>query len=347
MISCSNKNNSDIEPSEPPVKEFISAADLSSLPMLDMKNIQFYDNNNTKITLLPFLKSNGLNTVRIRIWNHPLSQHSGFEEVKSFSQQVKNLGLKVWITVHYSDTWADPGQQTPPVKWQNIPYSDLKDSVYVYTKKIMTEIQPDYIQIGNEINSGLLFPEGEISKNENQFIELLTEGVKAVRETSNKTKIMIHFAGTSGSDWFFNKLTPLDYDLIGLSYYPIWHGKDLNNLATTLTNLSTKYQKDIVIAETAYPFTLDWNDWTNNILGTNDQLISPGFQATEIGQQNFISSIKTILKTTDKGIGFCYWGGELIAFNGPEATDGSPWENQALFNFKNKALPVISEFSTN
>lgn len=344
LISCSN--NTDIENTEPIAFEFISAADLSSLPMLSEKNIQFYDENNTEINVLPFLKSNGLNTVRIRIWNHPSSQHSGFDEVKDFSQQVKNLGLKVWITVHYSDTWADPGNQTPPVKWQHIPYKSLKDSVYVYTKKIMTEIQPDYIQIGNEINPGFLFPEGKISENEIQFIELLSEGIKAVRATSNTTKIMIHFAGINESDWFFNKLTALDYDLIGISYYPIWHGKDLNTLATKLTNLSTKYQKDIVIAETAYPFTLDWNDWTTNIVGAENQLILPDFQATETGQQNFISALKTIVKNTDKGMGFCYWGGELISFNGAEATNGSPWENQALFNFKNNALSVISEFST-
>lgn len=347
FISCSKNSDAATTPTKPVEHEFISAADLSSLPLLNEKNIQFYDENNAKTALLPFLKNNGLNTVRIRIWNHPATLHSGFEEVKYFSEQVKSLGLKVWITVHYSDTWADPGQQTPPKNWQNIPYSDLKDSVFVYTKKIMTEIKPDYIQIGNEINSGLLFPEGEISENETQFIELLSQGVKAVRETAAETKIIIHFAGTNGSDWFFNKLTALDYNIIGLSYYPIWHGKDLNNLASTLTNLSTKYKKDIVIAETAYPFTLDWNDWTNNIIGTNEQLILPDFEATETGQQQFISTIKSIVKTTNKGIGFCYWGGELIAFNGPEATNGSPWENQALFNFKNQALSVTSEFDNN
>lgn len=356
FISCSNDGTED-DPVIPPVvtppvvtppiatpSDFLSAADLSYLPMLDSKNIQFYNEKGESIQLLSYLKSKGLNTVRIRIWNQPENAHSGFEEVKSFSNKVKSLGLKVWITVHYSDSWADPGKQTPPKKWQNIPYTNLKDSVRVYTKKIITEIDPDYIQIGNEINSGFLFPYGEISKNETQFIELLSEGIKAVRTNSTKAKVMIHFAGLNNSDWFYNKVKSLDYDIIGLSYYPIWHGKSLLTLANNLSSLSEKYNKEILIAETAYPFTLGWNDWTNNIVGEDGQLILPDFPANEVGQKNFISNIKTVVKQTNKGIGFCYWGGEWVAYNGPEAKDGSTWENQTLFNFQNKALPVAEEF---
>ena len=351
FISCSNDGSDDNSETPPIVtppivtpSAFLSAADLSYLPLLDSKNIQFYNEKGEAVQMLTYLKSKGLNTVRIRIWNHPENIHSSFEEVKAFSNKVKSLGLKVWITLHYSDTWADPGKQTPPKNWQNISFEALKDSVRIYTKKIITEIDPAYIQIGNEINSGFLFPYGEISKNETQFIELLSEGIKAVRTNSNKTKIMIHFAGLNNSDWFYNKVKNLDYDIIGLSYYPIWHGKSLSNLAENLTSLSEKYNKEILIAETAYPFTLDWNDWTNNIVGEESQLILPDFPATEVGQKNFIDNIKTIVKQTNKGIGFCYWGGEWVASNGPEAKDGSSWENQALFNFQNKALPVVEAF---
>lgn len=352
FISCSGSGDND-DPVIPPVitpptetpTPFISAADLSFLPMLDSKNIQFYNEKGEYIQMLSFLKSKGLNTVRIRIWNHPENVHSSFEEVKQFSEKVKAAGLKVWITVHYSDTWADPGSQTPPKKWQNISYAALKDSVKVYTTKIMTEIDPEYIQIGNEINSGFLFPYGKISDNETQFIELLSEGIKAVRANSSTSKIMIHFAGMNNSDWFYNKVKNLDYDIIGLSYYPIWHGKSLSNVSTTLTSLSEKYQKDILIAETAYPFTLGWNDWTNNIVGEDNQLILPDFPATASGQQNFLNNIKTIVSQTNKGIGFCYWGGEWVAFDGPESKNGSSWENQALFNFENIALQVVDEFT--
>ena len=111
-----------------------------------------------------------------------------------------------------------------------------------------------------------------------------------------------------------------------------------------MTSLSQTYGKEIVIAETAYPFTLEWNDWTNNIVGLEEQLILPDYPATEQGQRNFISAIKDISKETEKGIGFCYWGAELISWKGNQATDASPWENQAVFNFQNKALPVLEVF---
>jgi arabinogalactan endo-1,4-beta-galactosidase len=354
LFSCSNEGDEEIDnggngnggtpPIIVPPTQFLSAADLSFLPMLNGKGTQFYNNKGETVQMLAFLKSKGLNTVRIRIWNHPEDIHSSFEEVKTFSNQVKAQGLKVWLTVHYSDTWADPGNQTPPKKWQNIPYTNLKDSVRVYTNKIMTEINPEYIQIGNEINSGFLFPYGKISENESQFLALMAEGIKSVRAHSTSTKIMIHFAGINNSDWFFNKVKSLDYDIIALSYYPIWHGKSLTDLASNLTSLSEKYQKNILIAETAYPFTLGWNDWTNNIVGENGQLILPDFPATEVGQKNFLNAVKTIVKQTKKGVGFSYWGGEWVAYNGPESTSGSSWENQALFNFQNQALSVVDEF---
>lgn len=246
--------------------------------------------------------------------------------------------------MHYSDTWADPGNQETPLIWQGISYNAIKDSVSTYTKKIVTEINPDFIQIGNEINSGLLFPYGNINDNENQFIDLLSTGVQSVRDNSDDIKIIIHYAGIDGSNWFYNKINNLDYDIIGLSYYPIWHGGNLSELKATLSNLSQTYNKDILIAETSYPFTLEWNDWTNNVVGLEEHLILPEYPATPQGQKEFIAKIKELIFSTQRGIGFCYWGGELVAFNGQEATDGSAWENQALYDFDNKILPVITEF---
>jgi arabinogalactan endo-1,4-beta-galactosidase len=108
--------------------------------------------------------------------------------------------------------------------------------------------------------------------------------------------------------------------------------------------LSETHNKEILIAETAYPFTLQWNDWTNNIVGSNEQLILPEYPATIEGQRKFIRQIKTLTKEVENGIGFCYWGAELISWKGNQSTDASPWENQAVFDFDNKALPVLSEF---
>lgn len=346
FAACSDDSNDPDDPTpEPETKELIAAMDLSQLPEIELANPTFYDFNGNEKDFLSIVKDNGVNTVRLRLWVDPENEHSGFNEVKTFSDELKSKGFDIWLTVHYSDTWADPGQQNKPARWSDISYSALKDSVYAYTDKIMMEISPDYIQIGNEINPGFLHPEGNIQNQTFQFLELMEQGIKAVRDNSSTTKIIIHYAGLDNADWFFNVVRNLDYDIIGLSYYPIWHGKSLANLENTMTTLSETFNKEIVLAETAYPFTLDWNDWTNNIVGQNDQLILPDYPATKTGQHQFIERIRQIsFDEVEKGRGFCYWGAELIAWKGTEATNASPWENQAVFDFENKALPVLSVF---
>lgn len=343
FISCDN-DDVNVPSSENENSTFISAVDISSYPEISNSNPTFYDLEGNQNNLLTILEDNGVNTVRLRLWVNPSNEHSGFNEVKQFSETLKTNGFRTWLTLHYSDTWADPSQQVTPAQWEGLEYTQLKDSVYNYTEKVVNEIQPDYIQIGNEINSGFLHPYGHISNNYQQFKELMDTAISAVRVNESDTKIIIHFAGIEGSNWFFNQVSFLDYDIIGLSYYPIWHGKSLNTLKTTMHDLSSSYNKNIIIAETAYPFTLEWNDWTNNIVGSESQLILPEYPATLEGQLNFVKSIKEITQELEKGIGFCYWGAELIAWKGNQSTDASPWENQALFDFENNALPALIEF---
>ena len=344
FISC-QKNEADIIEQELSSSAFISAVDISSYPEISSYNPTFYNSEGSQEGFLEILRDNGVNTIRLRLWVNPIKANSGFNEVKQFSQILKSKGFKTWLTLHYSDTWADPGHQQIPNQWQGISFAALKDSVYIYTEKVVTELQPNYIQIGNEINPGFLHPYGHISNNFEQFKELMSAAITAVRSNANDTKIMIHFAGIEGSDWFFNQVSVLDYDIIGLSYYPIWHGKSLNSLQLKMKQLSAAHQKPIVIAETAYPFTLGWNDWTNNIVGEEDQLILPEYPATIEGQRRFIKQIHMLTKEIENGLGFCYWGAELISWKGNQSTEASPWENQALFDFDNKALPVLGEFN--
>lgn len=344
VTSCNKDDNEQDTGGENPQKTFISAVDISRLPEINLTNPVFYDLNNQEKDFLDILKENGVNTIRLKLWVDPADGHAGFEEVKQFSQTLHNKGFKTWLTVHYSDTWADPGKQYTPARWQNLSFEALKDSVSVYTAKVVETMKPNYIQIGNEINYGFLHPLGNIN-NFNQFKELLNAGIQAVRSTDSETKIMLHYAGYDGSNLFYYKLKDLDFDIIGLSYYPWWHGKSLAQLESALTQLSENYNHEIILAETAYPFTLEWNDWTNNIVGNKDQLTLPDFPANEEGQQNFIRQIRKITwENVEKGIGFCYWGGEQIAWKGPEGTNASAWENLALFDFNNKALPVLKEF---
>ncbi|HLP92490.1 MAG TPA: glycosyl hydrolase 53 family protein [Saprospiraceae bacterium] len=344
LFSCSKAESPTPTPPETP-RDPVSAVDLSGLPEIEQSGAQYFTGSGFPQDALTQLKNSGVNTIRLRLWVNPANEHSGLQEVKIFSQRIKNAGLKTWITLHYSDTWADPGKQQKPAQWTGIPFNALVDSVKTYTSLVMTALQPDIVQIGNEINAGLLFPEGNINNNYTQFRSLMTAGIEAVRQAAPNAEIMIHYAGISNANWFFNQVKGLDYDLMGISYYPVWHGKDLEEAKTILNNISQAQKKDIILAETAYPFTLEWADWTNNIVGQEDQLILPQYPATADGQKKFMQKIKTMMvDELARGAGFCYWGGELIAWKGNQASDASPWENQALFDFNHKALPVLDAF---
>ena len=325
--------------------DLISAVDISGYPKISTYNPTFYDENNNEINFINALIQSGVNTIRLRLWVNPADESSSLDEVKEFSNELRSLGFKIWITPHFSDTWAHPGQQQIPINWESLSFEELKNQLYAHTSQIMSEINPDYIQIGNEINTGILFPHGNIVDNQVQFIELLNVGVNAVRNNSTETKIILHCAGFESSNWFFNIVKEVDYDVIGISYYPWWHGKSLDDLQNQLLNLSQNFNKEILIAETSYPFTLGWNDWTNNNVGLEEHLILPDYPATPQGQKDFISDIKNLILDIDNGVGFCYWGADQISWDGQTSTNGSTWENQAVFDFNNRELPVLEEFN--
>ncbi|MBC7525676.1 MAG: glycosyl hydrolase 53 family protein [Flavobacterium sp.] len=348
LCSCSssdNNNPTNTSPTPTPTQEFIRGADMSYLPLIESEGTIYKHNNQAENALIT-LKNAGCNYIRIRLWKDPADVHSGLAEVKALATRVTQAGMKVWLTVHYSDTWADPGSQTKPVAWQNLSFSDLKLAVASYTTTVLNEIHPDIFQIGNEINDGLLFPDGKLSTNQSQCLQILQTASSTIRTVSPSTKIMIHYAGTDGSDYFFDKIKTIDYDLIGLSYYPLYHGKNLVTVQNTINTLGQLYNKNVVIAETAYPFTLGFNDYTNNVFGLSSQLI-PAFPATNDGQKAFLSSLKNTISQNLKGRGFCYWGSEWVAFRGPTSTNGSPWENQSLWDFNLNSLPVLDVFNSN
>ena len=318
----------------------LRGADVSFLPEIRTSGFPLYNLNNQREDALVTLQKNGVNTVRLRLWHTPSTPTSSLITVAQLASEIKQLGMKVLLSVHYSDTWADPGQQQKPAAWASLTYPQLLDSIYQYTRRVTQLIQPDYIQIGNEINGGLLWPDGQWSQ-PLQFKNLLKQGIKAVRETNSSTKIILHYAGHEGALSFFSNLSDLDYDIIGLSYYPLWHGKDLNQLSGSLSQLKT-LSKSISIVETAYPFTLNWNDFTNNIIGLPEQLLS-GYPASPQGQLDFLNKLKSIC-TDNKLLGFCYWGAEWVSYKGSNSTTGSSWENQALWNFSGNALPAMEAF---
>ncbi|HET9053601.1 MAG TPA: glycosyl hydrolase 53 family protein, partial [Cyclobacteriaceae bacterium] len=189
LFSCDDGRDCCVGPN-PVDKELIRGADVSFLPEIEAAGVKFYDAANTENNLLDILAASGVNAIRLRLWHTPATEHASLPEVKALAARVKAKGMKVWLTLHYSDTWADPGHQVKPAAWSEASFADLQDSVYLYTKKVMTEINPDIIQIGNEINGGFLLPEGS-TDNVPDFVALLKKGVQAVRESSAETKIMI------------------------------------------------------------------------------------------------------------------------------------------------------------
>ncbi len=352
IFSC--KKNEPVTPPPPAPSEpfFIRGLDLSFTPEILSFNISFFDSNEVK-PILQLAQEKGINTIRLRLWYAPATVHSSLPEVMEFAKQIKAQGLKFWLDFHYSDTWADPAIQTKPAAWSNLSFEVLNDSISAYTQNTLTALAqnnaaPDFVQVGNETNNGILWEDGKIyttsGEDWSNFKSLLEEAITAVRTVLPTTAIIVHYAGLNGSDDYFQNLTSLnaDFDIIGLSYYPNWHGKDLATVETVIDGLSSKFQKPVVIAETAYPWTLGWNDWTNNLIGLDNQLI-PEFPATPEGQANFMSALVSIMKQSSDydNAGVCYWAADWVAFKGPMATDGSTWENQALFDFEYKALPAL------
>lgn len=341
VMACQKDDDQDVDFT--PIHDgYIRAVDISFLPMIEDSGIVFFDRDSRARRALTILRESGVNTVRVRLWHNPVDDHSSLEEVKSFAERIRAEDMKVWLCVHYSDTWADPGEQIIPSAWSGLSLETLLDSVDQYTRYIMREVEPDMIQVGNEINNGMLLPLGSRWNNESDFKSLVNTGMRAVRETDSSCKIMLHYAGLQGAGDFYRLFEDQDYDQIGISYYPIWHGKDLDELKTTMENLRIEFDKEIIVAETAYPFTLSWDDNTNNIVGEEDQLI-PEYPATLEGQRDFFRKIVDLNKEAG-GTGVAWWGAAWVAFDGPQSSQGSTWENQALFDFTNKITPAARVF---
>ena len=265
--------------------------------------------------------------------------------------------MEILLDFHYSDTWADPGKQTLPAAWEGLTMNQLNDSIYVYTRMVLNRFKdegvlPAMVQIGNETNSGFLWDQGRVGgdfdDNWPNYIMLLKSTIYGIREIGEEQdiKVMLHFAGVDGATWYFDNIIQnlVDFDVIGLSFYSLWHGNNYPAWENKFFDIATRYSKDIMIVETGYPWSLEWNDWTNNFYGNEDQLF-PDIPASPEGQKEFMTRLNTSISSLGKkGIGFCYWAPDWVAFKGHQAENGSVWENVAIFDFENKVLPVVETF---
>ncbi|MGH1362947.1 MAG: glycosyl hydrolase 53 family protein [Calditrichia bacterium] len=309
---------------------------------------------------LEVFAENGVNAVRLRVWNNPADGYSNLQKTLEIATRVKTAGMQLLLDFHYSDTWADPGNQTKPAVWMGLPFSALSDSVYQYTNHVVgalaaQQTPPDVVQIGNEIICGMLWNEGRVCDGFNtpqqwsQLAQLIGSGGQGVRDAlgaGDSTKIMIHIdrGGDNGSSrWFFDNLTAqnVEFDIIGQSFYPWWHG-DLNDLTSNLTDMVNRYNKEVVVVETAYPWTLNFGDNTGNIVGLNSQLLN-GYPASVNGQRWFVRDVMNIVRNlpNNRGTGVFYW--EAAWISAPQF--GSAWENLAFFDFAGNVQTSIDVFN--
>jgi arabinogalactan endo-1,4-beta-galactosidase len=321
----------------------IRAVDLSFLPAMEAAGVVYRDDQGNPGDALMLLRNAGVTMIRLRLWHTPAASDSSLAEVKAFSSRIRDAGMKTWITLHYSDTWADPAHQYKPAAWEGLSVAELIAAVEDYTLAVIQELEPDILQIGNEINNGILWPEGSAADRDT-FRALLSAGIRGARAGRPETELMIHYAGHENAADFMSWLDIDDYDIVGLSYYPLWHGKSLEALAQSVTRILDNTGKSVVIAETAYPFDLGWNDDMSNVCGSVDQLIE-SYPATPTGQRNFLHSLRRA-GAAGGSRGFCYWGGEWVAWDGVAGgIVGSSWENMALFDYEGRMLPASSSFS--
>ena len=246
------------------IQNKILGADISFLPELEAKGMKFSDKGKEG-DAIEILKDHGINYIRLRIFNNPTAD-SGYSPGKGFcdlshtlamAKRVKAAGMKFLLDFHYSDYWADPGKQYKPSAWKGASFAQLKDSLYSFTQKTMQALKaqntlPDMVHVGNEINHGIVWPEGNIS-HPDSLAALIYAGIKAVKEVAPKTTIMLHVAlggQYDEADAFYTKMKErnVPFDVIGLSYYPKWHGT-LSDLDFTTNYLASKFNKDVVVVE--------------------------------------------------------------------------------------------------
>jgi beta-galactosidase len=246
------------------VHDKILGADISFLPELEARGVKFSDKGVQK-DAIEILKDHGFNYIRLRIFNEPAnpkgySPGRGFCDLahtKAMAKRVKAAGLKFLLDFHYTDYWADPGQQNKPAAWAGEDFPAMKKSLHDYTVKVMQELKdqgttPDMVQVGNEINHGMVWPEGNIN-NLDSLAQLIYAGVTGVREVSPATAIMLHIAlggQNAESRFWLDNMTErkVPFDVIGLSYYPKWHGT-LIDLKNNMADLASRYHRQVMVAE--------------------------------------------------------------------------------------------------
>ena len=283
-------------------QEFAKGADVSWLPQMEATGYQFFDEDGTKKDALQLLKDRGMNTVRLRVFvnpsDDPRSGHCSKEETVAFALRAQKMGFRIMVNFHYSDSWADPGKQNKPAAWKDLSFDKLAKAVYDHTFDVMTALQKanvktEWVQVGNEIPGGMLWPDGS-TDNWVQLGKLLNKGYDAVKAVDKSIKVIVHVDEGDNIEkfrTFYDNATAqkVRYDVIGLSYYPFWVKKDytetIANLEFNLNDLVKRYNKEVMVVEVG---------------GEYDKV-----ENTKALLEATIKAVKNV--PNNKGLGVLYW----------------------------------------
>jgi len=328
---------------------FYRGADLSALPIYEQRGAKFTQAGRPADALTLF-RAAGLNGVRLRLFVHPKADgivDNSLDYTVALARRVKASGTAFMLDLHYSDTWADPQKQIKPAAWEKLSFDELVAAVGAYTREVLARferegLRPDFVQIGNEITNGLLWPDGRVkfgapSEEDDaawsRLARLLRAGIDAVPRGPGQPQIILHIesgGNLAKSLWWFRhvRAAGLDYDVIGLSYYPDWHG-GLANYRRTLAALADEFQKPIQIVEAGYPWKTA-KKWTEKA--------NMDWPLTPEGQAQFLREVVQAVRGIPHGLGrgVWYWHPESVQLPGHYAWEGGTC---ALFDERGEMLP--------
>ncbi|GAB5408314.1 MAG: arabinogalactan endo-1,4-beta-galactosidase [Balneolaceae bacterium] len=357
-LSCNEKSNPITEePIETLNENFVFGADLSYVnQILDFDGV--YKMDGEEKDPYQIFADYGTTTARFRLFKDPTwtkevygengtQYYNEINDVKTAIVKTKEAGMTTLLDYHYSDMWADPGRQEVPAAWEGLEIEAVGDSIYQYTYNTLMYLYrenalPEMVQVGNENNCGLVHPYANVCESDEweELGTLLNRGIDAVRDIENATNkeitVMLHVAQPENvNHWFDNVISVgkvTDFEVIGFSYYPKWSEIPINRISNYVGNFRVLYDREIMILETAYPWTLTNADGYGNILG-EDSLIE-GYDASQEGQKQFMIDL-TQEVINGGGSGIFYWEPAWITSNLKDLWgQGSSWENNAFFDFE-------------
>lgn len=357
--------------------EYIKGMDVSTLLEEEACGARYFDEGKEG-ELLDILQKYGCNSVRLRLWNDPYAEDgtpygagtNDLEKLILLSKRAREHDMSILLDLHYSDFWADPGKQTVPKAWKGYSPDELEKAVYEYTLEVMKRLKkenllPELVQVGNEVTNGLLWPTGKKPEFEN-IARYISAGIRAVKEVHKEAQIMIHLDNGGFNSMYrewFDEYTKRgeDFDIIGMSYYPFWHGT-IDELDFNMHDMAERYGKKICIAEVSMGFTMEdykeyekLEDSERKGMATRPELTENlPYPMTKQGQADFMQDIMSRVAKVPGGMGFYYWEpgwipvpgcgwatDAALAYTGEEGPGGNEWANQVLFDYDGNALPAL------